>query len=211
MHHLSCGDLRCPSGRFEAVQAAHSDGLLCVVQRSTRSAVRKFDLGFPGTDSPLTNGTCDRSYSLRAIRACGESVSAEGPHEASAFTQVRSAPHMESRKDVQKLLLRMRHDPAQVIPVRQLASVRGIHARELRGRDPHGVCPLQGGGRLRRGVLRVQDPELEAAVYNWLERALGIEQFLQPRSIGCSSAALPEACGWPGSGRGAAHARRPLI
>jgi hypothetical protein len=139
MHHLSCGDLRCPSGRFEAVQAARSDGLLCVVQRSTRSAVRKFDLGFRGTDLPVTSGTCDRSYSLRAIRACSEAVSAEGSHEACAFAQVRSAPHMESREDVQKLLLRARHDPAQVIPVRRLASVRRIHARELRGRDSRGV------------------------------------------------------------------------
>lgn len=175
MHHLSCGDLRCPSGRFEAVQAARCDGLLCVVQRSTRSPVRTFDLGFPGTDVPIKGGTRDRSYSPRAIRACSEPVSAEGSHEACAFTQVRSALHKDSREDVQKLLLRVRHDPAQVNSVRRLASVRGIHARELRSRDFRGVRPLQGGGRLRRGVLRVQDPELEAAVYKWLERAPGIE------------------------------------
>ncbi len=101
-----------------------------------------------------------------------EPVSAEGAHQTGALAEARPARRVQPRESVQKPLLGVRHDPAQMVLLRRLAPVRGVHALELDGRDGRGVGPLQGGGHLRRGVLRVRDPELEAAVHFWLEGAL---------------------------------------
>ena len=97
---------------------------------------------------------------------------------------------MEAGERVQQLLLRVRHDPAQVVLLRGLAPVGGVDAGQLRGGDGGRVGPLQGGGHVGGGVLRVRDPELEAAVHNWLERALGVEQVLHPRAVRRSAAAV---------------------
>ncbi|CAK7287200.1 hypothetical protein SGPA1_50166 [Streptomyces misionensis JCM 4497] len=120
----------------------------------------------------------------------GEPVSTEGAHEPGALAEAGAARRVQPGESVQKPLLRVGHHPAQVVLLRGLAPVRGVHPGQPHRRDRGRVGPLQGGGDLRRGVLRVRHPELEAAVHHRLERALGVDQFLQPGAVGGGASPL---------------------
>src|SRR5690606_29457986 len=88
----------------------------------------------------------------------GQTVGAERTDQAGAIAQGGAARRVQPRQSVQKLLLRVRHDPPQVVLLRRLAPVGRVDARQLHGGDGGGVGAFQGGGHLRGGVLRVGHP-----------------------------------------------------